>query len=61
LTYKGFDGLAEKLSNEEIAQEVHGQLREMDQPIAVENWAVAVGCAAARALVKKAGLDWPEP
>ena len=61
LTQKGFESLAGKLSNEEIAQEVHGQLGESDQPMDLEYWAVAVGSAAARALVKKAGLDWPEP
>lgn len=61
LTQKGFESLAGKLSNQEIAQEVHGQLGEIDLPTDLEDWAVAVGCAAARALVKEAGLDWPKP
>jgi hypothetical protein len=61
LTHKGFESLAEKLSGEEIAREVEGQIEEMGLPTDLEKWAVAVGSAAARALVKKAGLDWPEP
>jgi hypothetical protein len=61
LTQRGFESLESKLSNEAIAREVEGQIQEIDLPTDLENWAIAVGCAAARALVKKAGLDWPEP
>ena len=59
LTQRGFVSLESKLSNEEIAREVEGQIEEIGLPTDVENWAIAVGFAAARALVKKAGLDWP--
>jgi hypothetical protein len=61
LIQRGFVTLESKLSNEEIAREVEGQIEEIGLPPDLENWTIAVGCAAARALVKKAGLDWPEP
>ena len=61
LIHKGFACLESKLSNQEIAREVERQIKELDPPTDVENWAIAVGCAAAHALVRKAGLDWSEP
>lgn len=61
LTERGFASLAGKFSNEEIAWEVYCQFEKIELPMELEDWAIAVGCAAARALVKKAGLDWPEP
>lgn len=61
LTLRGFESLAGKLSDEEIAHEVEGQIEEIGLPTDLEDWATDVGYAAARALVKKAGLDWPEP
>jgi hypothetical protein len=60
LTQRGFESLESKLSNEEIARESKGEIEEIGLPTDLENWTILVGCAAARALVKKAGLDWPE-
>jgi hypothetical protein len=46
LTQRGFESLAGKLSDEEIAHEVEGQIQEIGLPTDLENWATAVGYAA---------------